>query len=331
VYGADAVGGVVNFILKDDYEGSEVALRFGDTQHGGGQEVAISGLLGLSSDRGNVMFGVERSTRAQQFLWERDWRVQDYANPNTGGTNAFVTETSVTSAPVFDPTFNFPNQNVVNSYFDQTTASCLVNPGSNPFVSLPGICPTDANGVNLGVPNTATLFINRTPDGTGTVFSGLNNPAGAAGSYMYDGPFNVGNYGEFGGLPFRKVQPNGNIVENSFYQRASTPLERLSAFASGELEMSDSLRLTSQAIFTQTETQTSLGTPPATQGFWSARVPYGTEIYEPSVVSFGPDGLPNTADMGEDMSTRTAFVPGGSYQLDCRRTAARGRRGAAPG
>ena len=68
VYGADAVGGVVNFILKDDFEGAEVGIRFGDTQHGGNQEVTLSGLLGLSSDRGNIMLGVERSTRAEQFL-----------------------------------------------------------------------------------------------------------------------------------------------------------------------------------------------------------------------------------------------------------------------
>ncbi len=88
VYGADAVGGVVNFILKDDFEGASVDVRYGDTQHGGSEEVTISGLLGASLDsgRGNVMIGVERSTRSEQFLWERDWRVQDAANPSTGGT-----------------------------------------------------------------------------------------------------------------------------------------------------------------------------------------------------------------------------------------------------
>src|SRR5690606_15330184 len=94
VYGADAVGGVVNFILKDDFEGASVDFRFGDTQHGGNQEVSISGLIGanVAGDRGNVMIGVERATRSEQFLWERDWRVADYANPRTGGTEFFPTE-----------------------------------------------------------------------------------------------------------------------------------------------------------------------------------------------------------------------------------------------
>jgi iron complex outermembrane recepter protein len=323
VYGADAVGGVVNFILKDDFEGAEVSIRFADTEHGGNQEVAISGLLGLSSERGNVMLGLERSTRAEQFLWERDWRVADYANPRTAGTNGFVTETSVGNAAFFaDLTFNYADQNVVNSIFADgvNAVACAPNPGDPPpFVGLrfAGVCPTDGNGVNLGVPNNATFFINRTPDGTGTVFTGLNNPIGAAGSYRYEGPFDVGNYGEFPGLPFRVMQPNGNIKENTFYHRASTPLERLSSFAKGEFEVADNLRLTAQAMFTRTETRTALGTPPATVTVWSARVPFGTTIYQPSVVSFGQDGLPNTGDPGEDMTTLPAYASGGSYQLAC--------------
>ncbi|HEY6817306.1 MAG TPA: TonB-dependent receptor plug domain-containing protein, partial [Croceibacterium sp.] len=40
-YGADAVGGVVNFILKDNYEGASVDVRFGDTQHGGDQTINL--------------------------------------------------------------------------------------------------------------------------------------------------------------------------------------------------------------------------------------------------------------------------------------------------
>ena len=87
VYGADAVGGVVNFILKDDYEGASIDVRFGDTQHGGDQTVDISGLFGvnMADDRGNVMLGIERNTRAKAYAWQRDWRLEDYANPRAGG------------------------------------------------------------------------------------------------------------------------------------------------------------------------------------------------------------------------------------------------------
>src|SRR5690606_30951387 len=68
VYGADAVGGVVNFILRDDYEGASVDVRFGDTQHGGDQTMTLSALIGanMAGDRGNVMMGVTRDTRTKQ-------------------------------------------------------------------------------------------------------------------------------------------------------------------------------------------------------------------------------------------------------------------------
>lgn len=322
VYGADAVGGVVNFILKDDYEGAEVGIRFGDTEHGGNQEVTISGLVGISSDRGNIMLGVERSARSQMFLTERDWRVADLANPNIPGNTGFVTDTAINNTIFGNIPTNLADQNVINSIFaDGTNAvACLPNPGDPPpfvGVRLPGICPTDANGVNLGVPNTAPFFINRTADGTGTVYSGLNNNPGAAGSYRYTGSFNGDPYGNFAGLPFRVEQPNGAIKENNLYQRASSPLERLSAFAKGELEISDNLRVTSQAMFTRSETRTFLAFAPATSAFWSAAIPYGTTIYEPSVASLGADGVPNTGDTGEDMTTLSSYLSGGSYQLNC--------------
>src|SRR5204863_9679937 len=71
VYGADADGGVVNFILKDNFEGASVDVRFGDTQRGGDQTTTLTGLFGVNSanQRGNVMFGIERNTRTKEFTW----------------------------------------------------------------------------------------------------------------------------------------------------------------------------------------------------------------------------------------------------------------------
>jgi outer membrane receptor protein involved in Fe transport len=143
VYGADAVGGVVNFILRDDFEGARIDFRFGDTQHGGDQTTSLSALIGANSPdgRGNVMIGLERDTRSKQWIWERDWRVQDLANPNTGGgfftfgsTTWFHLEPGNTTVPNpnFDPNedpgptnplmvTNNPSQAVVDSNFDGPT------------------------------------------------------------------------------------------------------------------------------------------------------------------------------------------------------------------
>ena len=127
VYGADAVGGVVNFILKDDYEGASVDIRFGDTQHGGSQETTISALIGanMADDRGNVMIGVERSSRGLQERWERDWRVEDMANPTTGATAfGWGTDTWITNdrtGGFFAQNFNSPSQAAVDELFSEAT------------------------------------------------------------------------------------------------------------------------------------------------------------------------------------------------------------------
>lgn len=326
VYGADAVGGVVNFILKHNFQGANVDVRVGDTQHGGSQETTISGLFGanVAGGRGNVMLGVERATRSKEYLWQRDWRVADYSNPSVPGTQVFPTETWI-GAPWAPngiyPSFNvnYPDQRVVNQIFSQAQPC---TPGAdNVFghTSTPAAnCPQDANGAYLGVPNNADFFINRTADGTGTVFTGIDQGnIGAAGAYRYQGPYNVDNYGQFAGLPFRVIQPDGNLKENTWYQLASIPLDRLSGFAKANIGVSDNVQLTGQALFTRTQNVTALGATSDTIGVWGAQVPYGTTIYAPSVKSLGADGLPNTGDAGEDMTTQPAYLPGGLYQLNC--------------
>jgi iron complex outermembrane recepter protein len=57
VYGSDAVAGVVNFVLKDDYEGAEVNLTYGaEMETGNAAEFEINGLVGgnFANGRGNL-------------------------------------------------------------------------------------------------------------------------------------------------------------------------------------------------------------------------------------------------------------------------------------
>ena len=61
IYGSDAIAGVVNFILKTDYQGGQVSAYAGTpTRDGGGSEENVNGFLGhgdLKSDRYNVGLG----------------------------------------------------------------------------------------------------------------------------------------------------------------------------------------------------------------------------------------------------------------------------------
>jgi len=90
-YGADAVGGVVNFILKDDFEGVSLDGQYGISERGDGAEFRISGLFGArtSDGRGNVMLGMERYEREQIRQFARPWYVDLYSSPDTLGNTIF--------------------------------------------------------------------------------------------------------------------------------------------------------------------------------------------------------------------------------------------------
>jgi len=65
VYGADAVSGVVNFILKDDFEGAQVSAQYGISQENDGKEVQYNLILGgaFADGRGHLTFAASHNTR----------------------------------------------------------------------------------------------------------------------------------------------------------------------------------------------------------------------------------------------------------------------------
>jgi len=331
VYGADAVGGVVNFILKDDFEGASIETRIGDTEHGGNQEILISGLIGVNGaeGRGNVMLGLEHATRSKIEQWERDYRVADMANPATvptavmWGSDPWISST----VPGFGPgsalnldaanAGNFPSQAGVDALFapgggrPATYVPCTARaPGfrGNSASTCSTSTVPGAVGTNLGMPNNANFFVDRA---TGRVYGGLMNAPGAAGSYRYAGAYNQDSYGNFQGLPFRVVQPNGVIKENNFWQWSSIPLERDSAFARGHFYISDKVRLTGQALFTRTSTETSLGLSADNVGFWGAPIPFSDAVYTGDAAR----GIPSSLNF--DGTTNAAYLAGGRFGVNC--------------
>jgi iron complex outermembrane receptor protein len=59
VYGADAVGGVVNIILKRDFEGLSLSARTSDTSQGGGSKNKLALSYGVGNDKGNLSMFLE--------------------------------------------------------------------------------------------------------------------------------------------------------------------------------------------------------------------------------------------------------------------------------
>ncbi|MCL2915680.1 TonB-dependent receptor [Shewanella corallii] len=79
VYGTDAVAGVVNIILKDDFEGLEMNLQTGVSGHGDGEEVSFDITMGGSFDRGNVVMGIQYMDRGGVGQGDRDFSACPYA------------------------------------------------------------------------------------------------------------------------------------------------------------------------------------------------------------------------------------------------------------
>jgi len=90
VYGPDALAGVVNFQLKDDFEGAEMDLQTGMTAEGDGEESRFSSLIGMNNGdgTGNIMLGVEWSRREPVRALDRDFYTAQMYDPHTriGGT-----------------------------------------------------------------------------------------------------------------------------------------------------------------------------------------------------------------------------------------------------
>jgi outer membrane receptor protein involved in Fe transport len=63
IYGADAVGGVVNFILRDDYNGAESLLKYGTVTAGAMKSTQLAQLLGDQWDSGSALLSFEYYSR----------------------------------------------------------------------------------------------------------------------------------------------------------------------------------------------------------------------------------------------------------------------------
>ena len=58
-YGSDAIGGVVNFILRKDYQGAEISANVGESDQNDGFRRGFSTIFGHSSEKGNITAGLD--------------------------------------------------------------------------------------------------------------------------------------------------------------------------------------------------------------------------------------------------------------------------------
>ncbi len=72
-YGSDAIAGVVNIILRSDYEGSEVGLGYGQSSEGDGNETNLTAVTGTSGEKSSVTFSFDYFNRKGIGRGDRDF------------------------------------------------------------------------------------------------------------------------------------------------------------------------------------------------------------------------------------------------------------------
>lgn len=311
VYGSDAMAGVVNFILKDDYEGAEIRSTYGSAWGGEGANFNVDLLMGGNFDngRGNITTYASWFTREGVFQSEYDYsRVSggllfgygyDYDASTTyytGISSALDSREEYLSerarllaectAWASEPGTNRACWNGAATYTGGGSATPpwgqISNNAANPFSGLSGLLPgnfgaadTDCNPATAGVAvNGGTLSFN--DSGQLTPYFGSNAcavPIRANGSSRY-------NY----------------APDNYIY----IPAERGGLQTFVNYDITDSIHMQAMLSYVRSDSTVQLAPTPVT----------GLSIPVSSPAVSGPDGILGTGDDPHpDLSTALISRP----------------------
>jgi iron complex outermembrane receptor protein len=98
IYGSDAIAGVINIILRKDYEGTEIAATYGGTSYGDGNEGILSLIKGWNTAKSNLTVVLDYFNRSaisradREFSKNADHTSQggiDFTSPANYPSNVF--------------------------------------------------------------------------------------------------------------------------------------------------------------------------------------------------------------------------------------------------
>jgi iron complex outermembrane recepter protein len=107
-YGADAVGGVVNFVLRKNFDGAETILRGGSGTRGDLQEYLFSQTLGKTWDGGSGLVSFEFYRRGALPASDRAYAVSDLRPFGGGNFNTNLTNPGNIISPYTGQTWAIP-------------------------------------------------------------------------------------------------------------------------------------------------------------------------------------------------------------------------------
>lgn len=226
-YGADAVAGVTNFILKKNFQGLELDGQAGLSQEGDGFEYQLSGIMGtdFADGRGNISFAMSTNKRDAVYQRNRSWYRNLWADPEVSATQFFVD-----TPGVYFGYANLPDYNTLSSMFPN---SSLPSSGYSVYTNTDGSAYVNGSWYNNGV-YTSYLegFDQSKIDG-----------------YTY------------------KVTDAGTLGKNNTDNYLILPLTRYNFFARGNYEINDWINVFGQALYSHVKTSTLQEPGPITSGW----------------------------------------------------------------
>jgi len=300
VYGADAIGGVTNFILKKDFQGFEFDVQGNITEAGDGEETRAYGLLGtnFAEGRGNVTLGLETYDRKAAYERNRSFYTNSWADPTVGGDFFVFGYNGFNSAF----TFNAPNTATLNAIFaDRPTYTS--GPAAGQQTGVRAFTDPFGFGIFEGFRfnNDGSVFAT----GSGNNLWKYLQGGGVIDNYeyatqlAYDGTIGVGPDQTYG-------QVMDTLKWNNTEAYASSPQKRYSIFASGNYNITDSMQFFARGTWSESRTSTRLFPANASYG-WEALIPYDPLTDSPI------DPTINAADPAEVAAALAGLRPNAGF------------------
>ncbi len=235
VYGSDAVAGVVNFILKKDFEGVALDGQAGVSSRGDRPTYFLSGTVGknFNDGRGNIAVNAEFSKQDQLLFNQRD----DFSGAFSGRSIFQLTQDTSISGPN-----RTPEPAAGDGIFDTTFTRGIKNIGISTGGAITSACPapTPTNAARVAL-NCSGLFTG-TGAQLGNVFAFLPDGSLARNVVSTDfRPFGSGN--GVGGI-------GSTLRETGQLQTGTT---RYAVNMLGNYEVSEALNFFTEIKYVKTE------------------------------------------------------------------------------
>ena len=204
LYGADAIAGVVNFVLKRNNQGGDIEANYSQPNAGRpGNSRYIAATYGwgdLDEDGWNVLASYRRDEQDQMKSTERDFANTAFRRFNYKGTNYVYDNTSTAAVPA----------NVTVAFRNPAGQTALPSVGFSPYLLANGDCPT-MNVVSIN--NNGTTARNCTFDYIQTVEM---VPENKRDSFFVKGTKKIGNDWEvFTDIAYSRFDLTARIAPNT--------------------------------------------------------------------------------------------------------------------